>query len=227
MWVESGFQTEKEKIRIGLFTPILLLIHLRLNYQPGEKIKYKGLMSPFVLKLMQYETPLGDRDRDFVHCGAWFLRTSSGFHFVSCFRRVSFSYESKMPLVFLEQLPLPSLQSYVTVSILLFVSSAIYSINAMRSSDALQSSLDIYDIMSQASFCFWVSGILISPWCSLILACNEFFLFSSCTSASPFRLTWTWRIAVCFCLGKLSRELSSETYARRRCKYVLTTHHAT
>ena len=61
-----------------------------------------------------------------------------------------------MPLVFLEQLPLPSLQSYVTVSVLLFVSAILYALNVTvgaGESDVPK----IYDFMSQDNFCFWVS----------------------------------------------------------------------
>lgn len=71
-----------------------------------------------------------------------------------------------MPLIFLEQLPLPSLQSYVTVSALLFVSSGLYSINVIRSNGVAveEDSLDIYEFISQSSFCFWVRfPIFIKP----------------------------------------------------------------
>ena len=71
-----------------------------------------------------------------------------------------------MPLIFLEQLPLPSLQSYVTVSALLFVSSGLYSINVIRSNGVAveEDSLDVYEFMSQSSFCFWVRfPIFIKP----------------------------------------------------------------
>lgn len=61
-----------------------------------------------------------------------------------------------MPLVFLEQLPLPSLQSYVTVSVLLFVSAVLYALNVTVGSDEKEE-LNIYDFMSQDNFCFWVS----------------------------------------------------------------------
>lgn len=61
-----------------------------------------------------------------------------------------------MPLVFLEQLPLPSLQSYVTVSVLLFVSAILFSLNVTIGSG--ESDVPkIYDFMSQDNFCFWVS----------------------------------------------------------------------
>lgn len=61
-----------------------------------------------------------------------------------------------MPLVFLEQLPLPSLQSYVTVSVLLFVSAVLYALNVTVGSDEGETP-KIYDFMSQDNFCFWVS----------------------------------------------------------------------
>lgn len=69
-----------------------------------------------------------------------------------------------MPLVFLEQLPLPSLQSYVTVSVLLFVSAVLYALNVTVGSDEKEK-LNIYDFMSQDNFCFWVSDF------SLLLKC--------------------------------------------------------
>ena len=69
-----------------------------------------------------------------------------------------------MPLVFLEQLPLPSLQSYVTVSVLLFVSAVLYALNVTVGSDEKEE-LNIYDFMSQDNFCFWVSVF------SLLLKC--------------------------------------------------------
>ena len=61
-----------------------------------------------------------------------------------------------MPLVFLEQLPLPSLQSYVTVSVLLFVSAILYSLNVTIGSNEGDVP-KLYDFMSQDNFCFWVS----------------------------------------------------------------------
>ena len=67
-------------------------------------------------------------------------------------------------MVFLEQLPLPSLQSYVTVSVLLFVSAVLYALNVTVGSDEKEE-LNIYDFMSQDNFCFWVSFF------SLLLMC--------------------------------------------------------
>lgn len=61
-----------------------------------------------------------------------------------------------MPLVFLEQLPLPSLRSYVTVSVLLFVSAILYALNVTIGSGE-NDVPKIYDFMSQDNFCFWVS----------------------------------------------------------------------
>lgn len=61
-----------------------------------------------------------------------------------------------MPLVFLEQLPLPSLQSYVTVSVLLFVSAILYSLNVTVGSGEDDIS-KVYDFVTQDNFCFWVS----------------------------------------------------------------------
>ena len=61
-----------------------------------------------------------------------------------------------MPLVFLEQLPLPSLRSYVTVSTLLFVSDILYALNVTVGSGE-NDVPKIYDFMSQDNFCFWVS----------------------------------------------------------------------
>lgn len=71
-----------------------------------------------------------------------------------------------MPLVFLEQLPLPSLQSYVTVSVLLFVSAVLYALNVTVGSDEKEK-LNIYDFMSQDNFCFWVSVFLLLLKCFL------------------------------------------------------------
>ena len=62
-----------------------------------------------------------------------------------------------MPLVFLEQLPLPSLQSYVTVSVLVFVSAILYALNVTIGSGAESDVPQIYDFMTQDNFCFWVS----------------------------------------------------------------------
>lgn len=71
-----------------------------------------------------------------------------------------------MPLVFLEQLPLPSLRSYVTVSVLLFVSDILYALNVTVGSGE-NDVPKIYDFMSQDNFCFWVSFMLLL--CSPIL----------------------------------------------------------
>lgn len=71
-----------------------------------------------------------------------------------------------MPLVFLEQLPLPSLQSYVTVSVLLFVSAVLYGLNVTVGSDENEK-LNIYDFMSQDNFCFWSN--LNMAYCCLFL----------------------------------------------------------
>lgn len=60
-----------------------------------------------------------------------------------------------MPLVFLEQLPLPSLKSYVAVSVLVFVSAILYALNVTIGSE--ESNVPVYDFMSQDNFCFWVS----------------------------------------------------------------------
>ena len=67
------------------------------------------------------------------------------------------SSKIKMPLVFLEQLPLPSLQSYVTVSVLVFVSAILYALNVTIGSGAESDVPKIYDFMTQDNFCFWVS----------------------------------------------------------------------
>ena len=61
-----------------------------------------------------------------------------------------------MPLVFLEQLPLPSLRSYVTASVLLFVSAILYALNVTVGSGE-NDVPTLYDFMSQDNFCFWVS----------------------------------------------------------------------
>lgn len=71
-----------------------------------------------------------------------------------------------MPLVFLEQLPLPSLRSYVTVSVLLFVSDVLYALNVTVGSGENEVS-KIFDFMSQDNFCFWVSFVM--PFRSPIL----------------------------------------------------------
>lgn len=71
-----------------------------------------------------------------------------------------------MPLVFLEQLPLPSLRSYVTVSVLLFVSDILYALNVTVGSGENEVS-KIFDFMSQDNFCFWVSFVM--PFRSPIL----------------------------------------------------------
>ena len=60
-----------------------------------------------------------------------------------------------MPLVFLEQLPLPSLKSYVAVSVLVFVSAILYALNVTIGSE--ENNVPVYDFMSQDNFCFWVS----------------------------------------------------------------------
>lgn len=78
-----------------------------------------------------------------------------------------------MPLVFLEQLPLPSLQSYVTVSVLLFVSAVLYALNVTVGSDEKEE-LNIYDFTSQDNFCFWVSVFSLLLKC--FLAENRVFL---------------------------------------------------
>lgn len=71
-----------------------------------------------------------------------------------------------MPLVFLEQLPLPSLQSYVTVSVLLFVSAILYSLNVTIGSNEGDVP-KLYDFMSQDNFCFWSN--LNMAYCCLFL----------------------------------------------------------
>ncbi|XP_031572346.1 E3 ubiquitin-protein ligase AMFR-like isoform X3 [Actinia tenebrosa] len=67
-----------------------------------------------------------------------------------------------MTLVFLEQLPLPSLKTYVTVSFLLFVSSCLYAINTIWNSNEVNTEdlkekpeTTIYDFMTADNFCFW------------------------------------------------------------------------
>ena len=68
--------------------------------------------------------------------------------------------KSKMPLVFLEQLPLPSLRSYVTASVLLFVSAILYALNVTVGSGE-NDVPTLYDFMSQDNFCFWVSWTML------------------------------------------------------------------
>ena len=63
-----------------------------------------------------------------------------------------------MPLLFLEQLPLPSLQSYAIVSLLLFVSSFLYAFNVSTNSESETLLLTVREYMTQDSFCFWVSA---------------------------------------------------------------------
>ena len=67
-----------------------------------------------------------------------------------------------MPLVFLEQLPLPSLRSYVTASVLLFVSAILYALNVTVGSGE-NDVPKLYDFMSQDNFCFWVSMLCEVP----------------------------------------------------------------
>lgn len=130
-----------------------------------------------------------------------------------------------MPLIFLEQLPLPSLQSYVTVSALLFVSSGLYSINVIRSNGVAveEDSLDVYEFMSQSSFCFWVRfPIFIKPGTESEL--RSYVFLNGCSVQFVlcfffFSQIWTWHIAVYSCLGKLFKELCSEIYGPLRCRY--------
>ena len=63
--------------------------------------------------------------------------------------------DNKMPLVFLEQLPLPTLKSYVTVSVLLFLSAILYTLNVTVASGESDFS-KIYEFITQDNFCFWV-----------------------------------------------------------------------
>lgn len=70
-----------------------------------------------------------------------------------------------MPLVFLEQLPLPSLKSYVAVSVLVFVSAILYALNVTIGSE--ESNVPVYDFMSQDNFCFWSN--LNMAYCCLFL----------------------------------------------------------
>lgn len=67
-----------------------------------------------------------------------------------------------MPLLFLEQLPLPSLQSYAIVSLLLFISSFLYAFNVTTSSDQETLFFSVREYMTQDSFCFWVS--IVQSW---------------------------------------------------------------
>lgn len=73
----------------------------------------------------------------------------------SHFPRVKDHPSTKMPLVFLEQLPLPTLKSYVVISVLLFVSTILYTLNATVGSGERDYS-KIYDFVTQDNFCFWV-----------------------------------------------------------------------
>lgn len=71
-----------------------------------------------------------------------------------------------MPLVFLEQLPLPTLKSYVVTSVLLFVSAILYTLNATVGSGESDYS-KIYDFVTQDNFCFWSNLNL--AYCCLFL----------------------------------------------------------
>lgn len=99
-----------------------------------------------------------------IHC-VDFIMDEVWFHFF----RIKIPFDwlfslSKMTLVFLEQLPLPSLKTYVTVSFLLFVSSCLYAINTIWNSNEVNTEdlkekpeTTIYDFMTADNFCFWVS----------------------------------------------------------------------
>lgn len=116
-----------------------------------------------------------------------------------------------MPLVFLEQLPLPSLQSYVTVSVLLFVSAILYSLNVTIGSG--ESDVPkIYDFMSQDNFCFWVSMFTTALIRRYYFTPNRFVL-TFALSMFNFSRTWIWPTVVYFCSGKLSRELCLAIFA--------------
>lgn len=74
--------------------------------------------------------------------------------------------DNKMPLVFLEQLPLPTLKSYVTVSVLLFLSAILYTLNVTVASGESDFS-KIYEFITQDNFCFWTNLNL--AYCCLFL----------------------------------------------------------
>ena len=81
----------------------------------------------------------------------------------------------KMPLLFLEQLPLPSLQSYAIVSLLLFISSFLYAFNVTTNSDNETLIFTLHEYMTLDSFCFWVSTVHIlamvrNLWCEIWLS---------------------------------------------------------
>lgn len=143
------------------------------------------------------------------------------------FRFVKANQESKMPLVFLEQLPLPSLRSYVTASVLLFVSAILYALNVTVGSG--ESDVPrLYDFMSQDNFCFWVSWTMLFevPFL-LILGHSSHICPSILVSLVELEhgLLWfvfVWENYPASCVWRSSRQWTSGEYRRstRRFRFI-------